>query len=152
MMDYEKPDPTRYPNAQTRPDPKPEKSLPDHALVGNGTISQTWRIGEPSVQWQNQKLDTTFGYSFTQADEGIIRKTGVEPNPKCIRPEAFSSPLSYQRGGGGTKLCFFLTHQIHFLVSFQDVTINCLPFSKKAAFQKLEVHNADNVGKILKES
>ena len=33
MMDYEKPDPTRYPNAQTRPDPKPEKSLPDHALV-----------------------------------------------------------------------------------------------------------------------
>ena len=32
MMDYEKPDPTRYPNAQTRPDPKPEKSLPDHAL------------------------------------------------------------------------------------------------------------------------
>ena len=33
MMDYEKPDPTRYPNAQTRPDPKPEKSLPDHALT-----------------------------------------------------------------------------------------------------------------------
>ena len=35
MMDYEKPDPTRYPNAQTRPDPKPEKSLPDHALMIN---------------------------------------------------------------------------------------------------------------------
>ena len=33
MMGYEKPDPTRYPNAQTRPDPKPEKSLPAHALL-----------------------------------------------------------------------------------------------------------------------
>ena len=33
MMGYEKPDPTRYPNAETRPDPKPEKSLPVHALL-----------------------------------------------------------------------------------------------------------------------
>ena len=28
MMLYEKPDPTRYPNTQTRPDPKPEKVQP----------------------------------------------------------------------------------------------------------------------------
>ena len=33
IIAYEKPDPTRYPKVQTRPDPKPEKSLPAHALL-----------------------------------------------------------------------------------------------------------------------
>ena len=33
MKVYEKPDPTRYPNTQTRPDPKPEKVLPATPLV-----------------------------------------------------------------------------------------------------------------------
>ena len=35
MKLYEKPDPTRYPNTQTRPDPKPGKVLPVAALVSN---------------------------------------------------------------------------------------------------------------------
>ena len=33
MMLYEKPDPTRYPNTQTRPDPKPEKVQPATPLL-----------------------------------------------------------------------------------------------------------------------
>ena len=33
MMLYEKPDPTRYPNTQTRPDPKPEKVQPATLLL-----------------------------------------------------------------------------------------------------------------------
>ena len=33
MMLNEKPDPTRYPNTLTRPDPKPEKVLPVAALL-----------------------------------------------------------------------------------------------------------------------
>ena len=32
-MGYEKSDPARYPNARTRPDSKPEKSLAAHALI-----------------------------------------------------------------------------------------------------------------------
>ena len=35
MMLFEKPDPTRYPNTLTRPDPKPEKVLPVAALLDN---------------------------------------------------------------------------------------------------------------------
>ena len=40
MKLYEKPDPTRYPNTQTRPDPKPEKVLPVAALLAKKSILQ----------------------------------------------------------------------------------------------------------------
>ena len=38
MIVYEKPDPTRYPNVQTRPDPKPEKVKPVATLPDTATF------------------------------------------------------------------------------------------------------------------
>ena len=47
MMLYEKPDPTRYPNTQTRPDPKPEKVQPATPLLqsrhGDAKVSKVTR-------------------------------------------------------------------------------------------------------------
>ena len=78
MIDYEKPDPTRYPNVQTRPDPNPEKAEPFATLESN-TIFQKPQKGVclsvlsfvtfSRPQFQSYEVETLHAASSHEGDE-----------------------------------------------------------------------------------